>query len=114
MTQDDQAYTWARICTQDCLVGDEKGVHRCRNIDQMPDGQRWDATLASKIGGKPWDLKAASQGGAQEEAERQETDAPAYPERPAKVRQFKLERWMFESHGWSSNCPACNAKRRNP
>ena len=80
----------------------------------MPEGQRWDATRASKVVGKPWDLRAARQGGAQEEPERQDTDAPTHPERPPKARQFKMERWMFESHGWSPNCPACKAKKRNP
>ena len=42
--------------TEEVLIGTERGVVKCRTVKRLPENQKWDAELVSKMQGVVWQL----------------------------------------------------------
>lgn len=96
------------------VMGTPQGVVQCRSMTARPEGQRWSAAEAAAIIGTPWALKGEDGAAPPLRVDMPEVsteEVPSPPETEFAHRALKLERWMFEQHGWTQGCGGCNATR---
>ena len=107
-----------RARSNEAFIGTPAGVIRCRTMHRKPPQERWQPQEVQAIRGVPWDMIAPDS--PELPAEQQlrpivDGQQPIVPEALAEgennknKRNFKIFKTDLIKHGYTRNCPGCNA-----